>query len=231
LKLLALDTAGSASSVAVWRDGELYARSVVPGNHHSEHILPLIDEILGECGLRLAALDALACGRGPGAFTGVRLAVGLTQGLAFAAGIPVIPVSNLEAVAERAFTAEGAATRVLVCQDARMHELYWAAFERSGGANRIVGVEAIGPPTAIVLPAAWAGVQILGAGTGFDAYPELSERLRPDLSGVLSIESRAEDIARIAAGRGLAAAIDPEQLAPVYLRDEVTTPPGGQGNR
>lgn len=231
MKLLALDTAGSASSVAVWRDGELYARSVVPGNHHSEHILPLIDAILGECGLRLSALDALACGRGPGAFTGVRLAVGLTQGLAFAAGLPVIPVSNLEAIAERAFAAEAATERVLVCQDARMQELYWAAFERNEGANRIVGVEAIGPPATVVLPAAWAGMPVLGAGSGFDAHPELGERLRAALSGVLSIESRAEDIVRIAARGGLAAAIDPEQLAPVYLRDEVTTPAGGRASR
>jgi len=226
MKLLALDTAGSASSVAVWRDGEVLARTGAAGSHHSEHVLELIESIMAEAGLRLADLNAVACGRGPGAFTGVRLAVGLAQGLAFAAELPVIPVSNLAAVAGRAHGIEGAPSRLLVCQDARMHEVYWATCERAADGSVLSGPEAVGRPESVALPAAWHTADVAwGIGTGFDAYPELAARLGTRLARWLALESRAEDIARLAARLGMAQAVSPEQAAPVYLRDDVVAVP------
>jgi tRNA threonylcarbamoyladenosine biosynthesis protein TsaB len=226
MKLLALDTAGSASSVAVWRDGAILTHTGAAGGHHSEHLLALVEAVMAESGLRLDELDAVACGRGPGAFTGVRLAVGVAQGLAYAAGLPVIAVSNLEAAAARAFDTPGAPSRLLVCQDARMHEVYWAAYERGVAGIALASPEAVGRPESVALPAAWDdGGVVWGVGTGFDAYPPLAERLRPRLGRWLSLESRAEDIAQVAARAGLRQAVSPEQAAPVYLRDDVVAPP------
>jgi len=226
MKLLALDTAGSASSVAVWRDGAILTHTGAAGGHHSERLLALVEAVMAESGLRLAELDAVACGRGPGAFTGVRLAVGVAQGLAYAAGLPVIAVSNLEAAAARAFDTAGAPSRLLVCQDARMHEVYWAAYERGVAGIATASPEAVGLPESVALPAAWDhdGV-VWGVGTGFDAYPLLAERLRPRLGRWLSLESRAADIAQVAARAGLRQAVSPEQAAPVYLRDDVVAAP------
>lgn len=226
MKLLALDTAGSASSVAIWRDGAVLTRAGAPGSHHSEHVLALIEAIMDESGVRLTELDAVACGRGPGAFTGVRLAVCLAQGLAYAADLPIIPVSNLEAAAERAWGLEAAPPRLLVCQDARMHEVYCAAYERSGTEVAAVSPEAVGRPESVALPAAWEDAgPIWGVGTGFDAYPALSERFRGRLGRMLSLESRAEDVARVAARLGLGHAVAAEQAAPIYLRDDVAAAP------
>jgi len=227
MKLLALDTAGSASSVAIWRDGAVLTRAGAAGQHHSEHMLALIEAIMGESDLTLTDLDAVACGRGPGAFTGVRLAVCLAQGLAYAADLPVIPVSNLVAAAERAWGLEAAPPRVLVCQDARMHEVYYAAYERSGSEIAAASPEAVGRPESVTLPAAWddAGTA-WGVGTGFDAYPMLTQRLQGRLGCLLSLESRAEDVARVAARLGLAHAVSAEQAAPIYLRDDVVATRG-----
>jgi tRNA threonylcarbamoyladenosine biosynthesis protein TsaB len=226
LKLLALDSAGSASTVAVWRDGELLTRDGAAGGHHSEHLLSLLDAVLVESGLRLADLDAIAVGRGPGAFTGVRLAIGVAQGLAFAAQLPVIPVSNLEAAAERAAALQDAPARLLVCQDARMHEVYWAAYERSAAGLVPAGAEAVARPQAVTLPVDWeAFAPAWGVGTGFDAYPALLQGVRARLARCLPIESRAEDVARVAVRGGLSHGLSPELLAPLYLRDDVAALP------
>src|SRR5208283_533281 len=104
------------------------------------------EELLADSGIALASLDAIAFGRGPGAFTGVRLAAGVAQGLAFALGLPVLPVSDLRALAQQALKHEQASTRALICQDARMGEVYWACFERFGAVACLTGPEAVGVP-------------------------------------------------------------------------------------
>lgn len=223
MRLLALDSAGGASSVALWDQGVVRAQVAVAGGHHSEQLLVLVEQCLVDAGLELGQLDAIACGRGPGAFTGVRLALSVAQGLAYAARRRVIPVSNLQAAAERAAREAEAPARLLVCQDARMHEVYWAAFERDAdGATRRVGAEAVGPPAAVALPPAWSPASpTWGVGTGFAAYAAEFTSLRPRLAHCLPLEGRADDVARVAARLGLAAAVEPEQAAPVYLRDDV----------
>jgi len=219
MKILALDAATEACSAALLRDGEVDERYEVPGRGHAERLLPMADELLKEAGLALRDLDAIAFGRGPGGFTGLRIAAGLAQGLASGCGRPVLPVSNLAAVAAAAARHAGA-VRVLACMDARMGQVYWAAFDCSGAAPAAIGPEHLAAPAAITLP---AGDAWFGAGHGFAAYPEIAARLGPALAGVdPGVLPRAQDIARIAAvelqaGRALPAA----RGLPVYLRDDV----------
>ena len=125
--LLALDTATECCSAALLHDGTVTARSEVIPRQHAQRLLPMIEELLGERQLRLQDVDALVFGRGPGAFTGVRIATGMVQGLAFAADKPVIAVSNLAALAQRAWREHGAET-VAAAIDARMDEVYWGLY-------------------------------------------------------------------------------------------------------
>lgn len=226
MKILALDTATDNCSVALLIDGRLSSREERLPRGHAERLLPMVDELLAQCGTALRGLDAIAYGRGPGAFTGVRLAASVTQGLAFGAGLPVVPVSDLRAVAQRAFDAAPGA-HVLVCSDARMQEVYWACFERAAdGLAAPVGEERVSPPTQVSLPPAWAD-GTAGVGSGFAAYPELARTLGARISPWSDILlPRAAEIARLAepevgAGRVLPA----DQAVPVYLRDEVARLP------
>ena len=226
MRLLALDTATEGCSVALLIEDRLLTREAELARGHAERILPMIDELLGEAGMSLRGLDAIAFGRGPGSFTGVRLAASVTQGLAFGAGLGVVAVSDLRALAQRVFDEDSRVTRALVCNDARMQEVYWGCFERGGdGLAHSRSPERVGPPASVQLPPGWS--QAAGVGRGFAAYPALGT-----LAGVALRESwarllpRAAEVARLAvpelaAGRLLAA----EAAVPVYLRDDVARPP------
>ena len=231
MKILALDTATENCSAALLIDGKLTSREMEFDRGHAEHILPMIDLLLIEAGLRLAEVDAIAFGRGPGGFTGVRLAASIAQGLAFGAGLPVVPVSNLAALAQRAFDLAFAPDRVLVCSDARMQEVYWGCFERAeNGLGRLLGAEHVGPPQSVALPDAWADAparSVAGIGRGFRAYPALPNLVGPRVAVARDdLLPRATEVARLAsldvtAGRLL----KPEEAIPVYLRDDVARPP------
>lgn len=228
MKLLALDTATEWCSVALWQDGEILDREANAERAHGGQVLSLIDAVLAEAGIGLGALDALAFGRGPGAFTGLRLAASVTQGLAFAAGLPVIPVSDLRALAQQLLSRPHQDARVLVCHDARMGEVYWAGFRSLGGRAQPDTPEYVAAPKNMLdAAAAWLGAGLAnGAGSGFAAYPELSV-LRPRLQVVRAdIHPRAQEIAWLAAGDGLGLAVPPEQALPVYVRDNVAVVPG-----
>jgi tRNA threonylcarbamoyladenosine biosynthesis protein TsaB len=218
MNLLAFETSTEACSVALWRDGEVVERFEIAPRRHAELALPWAEALLAEAGIGRTQLDAIAVGRGPGAFTGVRLGVAIAQGIALALDVPVLPVSTLLALAMRA---PAPAQRVLAAIDARMGEIYLGAFVREGDAWRALQVEAVGVPGAIALPEGdgWSGV-----GTGFDAVDgalraRLGERLaRVDATAL----PHASDVARIGAmmfARGEAVA--PERLEPAYLRDNV----------
>jgi tRNA threonylcarbamoyladenosine biosynthesis protein TsaB len=233
MKILALDTATESCSAALLIDGNLTSRELEFERGHAEHILPMVDLLLIEAGLRLADVDVLAFGRGPGGFTGVRLAASVVQGLAFGAGLPVVPVSNLAALAQRAFDLAFLPERVLVCADARMQEVYWACFERAeNGLARLLGEEHVGPPKSVTLPAAWANApagSVAGIGRGFRAYPALHEAVGPRVAVARDdMLPRAAEIARLAA-QDVAAGrlLKPEEAIPVYLRDDVARVPGG----
>jgi tRNA threonylcarbamoyladenosine biosynthesis protein TsaB len=226
MRLIALDAATERCSAALWLDGVVRMREAPRAGAASELILCLIGDLLAESGEALAHLDAIAFGRGPGAFTGVRLAAGVAQGLAFAAGLPVLPVSDLAALAQQALKRAPAPARALVCQDARMGEVYWGCFERLGSVASLTGSEAIGAPAAVRLPLHWAGAPCCGAGSAFEAYALLARLpgIEPSCLWPM-LRPHALEIAELAAAEGLARAVPPEQALPVYLRDEVATRP------
>lgn len=229
MRILALDTATENCSAALLIDKELHAREERIERGHAERILPMVDELLRSEGVKLAELTAIAFGRGPGAFTGVRLAASVAQGLAFGAQLPVVPVSDLRALAQRALELPGAPTRVVVCADARMHEVYWGCFELGAGGLAVeVSPERVGPPATVELPLLWqGGSPPSGAGSGFSAYPELAGRLDPLLSTVQpGLLPRASEVARLACADAFSGRLlPPEQALPVYLRDDVAHPP------
>jgi tRNA threonylcarbamoyladenosine biosynthesis protein TsaB len=225
MNLLAIDTATEACSAALLVGGEVIERSEIAPRRHAELILPMIESLLGAAGISRRQIDAVAVGRGPGAFTGVRLAISVAQGLALGLDIPVMPVSSLAALAQEA-PADTEAP-ILAVIDARMGEVYAGAFRR--GADGIVvavGAESVGPASRLILPspAAIRGQRWNVVGSGWDAYRDaLSAQLSAPPSfadGTRFPQARA--IARLAApqlaaGRGVAA----EFALPVYLRDKV----------
>jgi tRNA threonylcarbamoyladenosine biosynthesis protein TsaB len=226
VKLLALDSATERCSAALWLDGVLSAREAMRDRSHSELILPMIAALLAEADLTLRQLDAIAFGRGPGGFTGVRLAAGIAQGLGFAADLPLLPISDLRALAAQALLRPDAPPHALICQDARMGEVYWGCFERLAGRILPVGPEAVAAPGTLVLPPAWSGQRVCGAGSGFAAHAAALADLTAGFSAVLAdLRPRATEIALLAAQDGLANAVPPEQAQPVYLRDDVAQPP------
>jgi tRNA threonylcarbamoyladenosine biosynthesis protein TsaB len=220
VKILALDTATENCSAALLIDGSSRAREVELPRGHAERILPMIDELLSEAGIALDVLDAIAFGRGPGSFTGVRLAATVTQGLAFGAGVGVVPISDLQAVAQRAFEVDATLTRVLVCNDARMSEVYWGCFERGEqGLARLVGEEHVGKPTEVMLPTSWATAT--GVGRGFAVYGD-ALRATVRTAPLIELLPRALEMALLAVPEVAAGRILPAEAAtPVYLRDNV----------
>jgi tRNA threonylcarbamoyladenosine biosynthesis protein TsaB len=238
VRVLAIDTATESCSAALLCDGRVSMRERPPGRGHAEHILCMADELLAQAGVSVRSLSAIAFGRGPGAFTGIRLAASIAQGLAFGAGLPVVPVSDLRALAQRALETDPALTRVLACLDARMGEVYWACFERAAdGLATPIGEEQVGRPDSVGLPQEWSaqahgyaaalprggGSALGGLGSGFAAYPELCTAVGGASRVLEPLFPRAAEILRLAvaevtAGRTLPA----EQALPVYLRNEVT---------
>jgi tRNA threonylcarbamoyladenosine biosynthesis protein TsaB len=229
VRILALDTATENCSAALLIDKELHTREERLERGHAERILPMVDELLRSARLKLGELTAIAFGRGPGSFTGVRLAASVAQGLAFGAQLRVVPVSDLRALAQRALELPGVSARVLVCSDARMREVYWGCFERGpDGLAAEVTPERVGLPATVKLPVAWQGGPApSGAGTGFSAYAQLESRLGPALSAIHpELLPRAGEVARLASVEALnGRLLEPEQALPVYLRDDVVQSP------
>ena len=215
-KILALDTSTEACSAAIWTDGVVVER-FESGSQHSERILAMVDELLAETGLALTRFDAIAFGRGPGSFTGLRIGAGVAQGLAFGADIPVTPISSLAALAQGVD-----ATRVLVAFDARMNQVYSGAYVRNAqGIIELVGIESVLAPSDIPLP---EGSNWVGAGNGWDQYhATLLQRLGNRVADWRKqVSPRARDVGRLGAVAFQAGkAISAEQALPVYVRDEV----------
>jgi tRNA threonylcarbamoyladenosine biosynthesis protein TsaB len=222
MKILALDTATEACSVALKIDGNTLARYVELERGHAEHLLPMIDELLGEAGVALGSLDAIAFGRGPGAFTGVRLAASVAQGLAFGAGVGVVPVSDLAAVAQRAVGLSPGIARVLVVNDARMREIYWATFAATDTVEAL-SEERVGPGSEVVVPPFSPGESWIAAGRGLRVSPDLAEHCRQ--AGAIvhaDLLPRATEVLLLAQPRVAAGELLPaERALPVYVRDKV----------
>lgn len=223
MKLLAIDTATENCSAALLLEERLLERELECARGHAEHILGMIDALLVEGGITLAALDAIAFGRGPGSFTGVRLAASVTQGLAFGAGVGVIAISDLQALAQRGLGLQPRVDRIVVCNDARMGEAYCAGYERRGERAEPLAAERVGTAEALAGPCAGGA----GIGRGFAAYPQLADRLGVAVPpGWERLLPRAREIAQLAVpevrhGRLL----KPEQALPSYVRNAVARPP------
>ena len=219
MKLLAFDTSTSWLSVVCGGDDAWHVRGEPAGQAHSERLLHLVDAVLAEAGWSLRSLDGIAFGAGPGSFTGVRIACGVAQGLGLGAGLPLVPVPTLEALAQAAWR-EHSATHVVACLDARMREIYVAAYARESGRWNEVLAPAVLPPAAAAITsfprAAWHG-----AGNGFAAYPALVAQLAIDhvLADAVPDARAIGELGqlRLAAGEGVAAA----DALPLYVRHRV----------
>ena len=212
----AFETSTERCSVALWRDGEVAAIEARASNSHGEQALPALERLLAQAGASAKQLDAVAFGAGPGSFTGLRIACGLAQGIAWANDVPVIGISTLEAMAE-----ECGAPKVIACVDARMREVYYSAWQKDGGVWReVIETRCVAPGDA---PAP-EGRDWFGCGSGFAAYGEtMGNALRGHFRGIdVNARPGAAAVARLAAPR-LAAGqgVDASLAAPVYVRDKI----------
>ena len=216
MKILAFDTSSEYCSIALLLESDILGEEVLAGQRHSELVLPKVSQMLDESGLTLAQLDGIAFGSGPGSFTGLRIACGIAQGLAFGAGLPVIGISTLEALAQQA-----GGTRIIAALDARMHEIYHAAYQKTMDEWQVVSEPTLClPQNAPLVPEqGWTG-----CGSGFDMYPEvLRTRYEGYVNHIISgLRPNARVMAQLAAprfARGLG--VDPADAAPLYIRNIV----------
>ncbi len=211
MNLLALETSTRHLSVALWRDGAVSVRGAESVTGGSALVLPWVDELLAAAGIAMADIDAVAFGAGPGSFTGLRLACGVAQGLACGLDRPALGVSTLAALA----LASGEA-RVFACLDARMNEVYYAAYEVKGTTVDEIQAPRVAPPEMVALP---PGAGWVGCGDGYASYAAAlpaPSRLRADVHPTAA--AIAELAApRLAHGEGVDAAL----AMPLYVRDKV----------
>jgi tRNA threonylcarbamoyladenosine biosynthesis protein TsaB len=212
VKILALETSADACSAALWTDGVVTGRYEEAPRRHVELILPMVQELLAAAGLGMRSLDGVAFGAGPGSFTGVRIAVSAAQGFALAAGLPLVPVSSLAALAARALAGE--ARRVYVAQDARMGEVYAGAYESREDGVRALVEDRLATPEQVRTEGEW-----WLAGGGWARYP--------DMAGPGAVDTglrfpRAHEVAALAAPRFAAGqTVAPGEAEPAYLRRTV----------
>lgn len=228
MKLLGIETATDLCSVALMAGDRLVERETDEPRSHAKKVLTMVRDCLEETGLELSELDALVFGRGPGSFTGIRIATGVVQGLSLGIGLPVMPVSTLAGHAAAARRRLGA-SRVAVAVDARMGECYWGCYDVSErGETCVLGEERIAAPEEIESP---PGDGWVGVGTGWAAYPGLAAALPAVRVAELAILPSARDLfpsAAAALERG--ESVSAEQALPVYLRDKVAWQGGPSRN-
>ena len=226
--ILALDSSTDACSVALSIDGVLTSRFEIATQSHTQRLLPMVEELLAEQQLALADLDALAFSRGPGSFTGLRICIGIIQGLAYGANLPVIPVSTLEAMAMGFYRANRSMNvPLLVALDARMDEVYWSLYQRGddGYPQSITGEFVMRPEdiaqqlSDLNMPAI-TEASIAGIGSGW-RYPAMPSSLARQLE--LAVNPHAENILSLALPRLIAGQVESiENAQPVYLRDSIS---------
>ncbi|MDP3877321.1 MAG: tRNA (adenosine(37)-N6)-threonylcarbamoyltransferase complex dimerization subunit type 1 TsaB [Methylobacter sp.] len=220
MKLLAVETSTEACSAALFIDGKIAERFELAPKIHTQLILPMIDSLMADAGLKPQQLDALAFSRGPGSFTGVRIATGVIQGIALGADLPVVPVSTLAAIAQDFFD-NNADDVAYVAMDARMGEVFWGVYRRDAqGYAELIGFEAVTPANAVEFP----DLKGVGIGSGWGVYAqELTSRLAGRVNHYhAEMLPRAGAIARLGAHDfELGLAVPVEQAMPVYLRDKV----------
>jgi tRNA threonylcarbamoyladenosine biosynthesis protein TsaB len=223
LRVLALDAATEACSVALLRDDEVLLHSLESGKAHAQQLLALVEQVLAEAQLSLSMLDGIAASVGPGAFSGVRISVAVAQGLAFGADLKAVAVTTLQALAAQVLPNGDA--RAMACLDARMGEIYWGCFEAdiAQGVSEVLGPGVASPGSVLDELAGAPSGRYIGIGRGFSAYPALE-----NIAGlaITADQRRALPSAREIAHLGAlklrhGGGIDPADLQPLYLRDKV----------
>lgn len=216
MKLLAIDTATEACSVAVMVSDDTFCRFEICPQQHSQRLLPMVDEVLTQAQVNVGDLDGLIYGRGPGSFTGVRIATGMIQGLALGTGLPVAGVSTLAAMAQQVMDETGA-DMVVSAIDARMGEVYFAQYQNQKGIAVEVDEECVCAPeiAAQRLPATF-----VPAGTGWSAYPVLSAAITGHASVLYPSAEAMLKLGHQKFQQGEVTSAD--NIHPVYLRDKVT---------
>ncbi len=226
MKLLAFETSSRTGSVALHVDGAVRQKMIATPREQTEQLLPLTSGLLNGANLAFRDLDAIAFGRGPGSFTGLRIAAAVAQGLGMATGLPLLPVSSLAATAQGLWRTHGSSS-ILVCVDARMGEVFWGGFEVRSGLARVVGAEQITGPGEVTCAgmASWSA-----AGNGFDVHGDALAGVAAQASGVFAqawpeaIDLFPLALSDLAAGKGRA----PEEANPAYLRSESAWKPAKQ---
>lgn len=229
MQILAIDTSTEFLSLALWLDGRVLSRDIHAGQTHSQQILPTLRELLDDANIELNALNGIAFGAGPGSFTGLRIACGVAQGLAFGANLPVVAVSTLQALAQ-----QSGAEKAIACLDARMGEIYHAAYKRQNGEWLEVSAPALFKPEEApkVTGNDWVGV-----GTGWLVYPEILQAVygnqlreipKPDHNSHPSAGAIAE-LALSTFEAGLARPA--HEAAPIYIRNKVALKMSERVNR
>jgi tRNA threonylcarbamoyladenosine biosynthesis protein TsaB len=219
MRVLALDAATEACSVALLSNDALISRTIESGKNNAVKILSMAEELMAEAQVSLSMLDGIAASIGPGGFTGVRMSVAVAQGLAFGADLKVVPVTTLEAMALQVL--DGPEAGALACLDARMGEVYWGCFTWDAVHGTLQsGALQVGPPGSVT----WElGGRYVGVGRGFSAYPILTALRGVETDALRSAAlPNAREIARLGALRLTGGvALDAADLKPLYLRDKV----------
>lgn len=221
--LLALDASSSACSVALWMDGNVIGRVEHAPRGHTRRLMPMIDALLDEAGMARTSLDAIAYGHGPGAFTGIRIAAGVAQGIAYGLGCPLLGVSTLRALAQGGWQRDGASL-IMPALDARLGELYVALYRVEQGRLETVMADGVMAPEALVLPSCPPG-SVTMIGSGITLLDKLSPAVREYVGTTLEHrEPEACDIAQLAAMDFASGLItSPQEALPIYLRDQVVS--------
>ena len=215
-KILALDLSTAACSVAIAVNDEIYEQHQIVAQQHAQLILPIIQSLLAEADLALAQLDAIAFGCGPGSFTGLRLAAGVTQGLAFGADLPVIPISSLQVLAQTAYR-ELHVTQVISALDARMQEVYWGAYQFDDNLMIAVIPDSLCQPANVSMPEIGNWVGVGDAWLTYELLGSKSNNIGPE------VYPHARDLLTLATAAWAAnKVVAPEQALPVYLRAKTT---------
>jgi len=216
--ILGIETSTARCSVALGDGGHVEELAEERPREHHAIILPMVAELLQRAGATLRELDALAFGRGPGSFTGLRIAAAITQGLAFGCGLPVIPVSSLEALAADAEEQSGGAEdfgRIMVAVDAHMGEVYWGLYRRDAGALRALREDELAHADCFAAAEYCEPAATIFAGSAWRAYPRLLPQDAPFLESVVPT---ARQVVRLAARADRSQWLPAERAEPIYVR-------------
>ncbi|WP_299071698.1 tRNA (adenosine(37)-N6)-threonylcarbamoyltransferase complex dimerization subunit type 1 TsaB [uncultured Paraglaciecola sp.] len=220
MNILVIDTATEACSVALEVNKQTFHRFEICPQQHSQRILPMIDEVLTEANISLQEVDVLGFGRGPGSFTGVRIATGVIQGLALGAELKVVGISTLATMAQQAFM-QHQGNHFTAVIDARMAEVYFGQYQVQQNVMTLMGEEQVLAPEKCAQIFSDNG-KTLGVGTGWQAYPQLNNTKNIEVLADILYPNALYmlPLAKVLIKAEKAVAV--EDIQPVYLRDKVT---------